>query len=394
MTEMILGEATAAARTAALARLEKVVDAAALRHNVRVLRAAAGGRRMMAVIKGDAYGLGARAISDLLLGAGVDALAVDTVAEGVDLRDHGVEAPIIVMDVDVADNADICVDRRLIPSVAAAEQVDRYARIAARRGSPVEVWLRTNVGFNRFGPRDEPGFEFVLERLREERSRVGVRGIFAHLSSAAGDAAETAAQAKSFQDRAARARVILGHEIEVSLAGTHGLLHPIVLDGTTWVRPGIGLYGLLQPECRELPGWRASGLDRLRPAVTVRARVLDLVVFPWPEGIGYDRSTVVPAGRRVATVAIGFSRGLAGATELTGLLRGSRCPMIGRPGMDCAQFDVTNVPDAVPGDWMTFLGADDGYGGVRNIEEMCAQLGCSRYELLAILRMPVRVSGE
>ncbi len=84
-------------------RLEKTVAADAVRHNVAVLRSAAASRRIMAVVKGDAYGLGAPAVRGLLVASGVEALAVDTVAEGVGLRDHGIDVPIRVMDVDVAD---------------------------------------------------------------------------------------------------------------------------------------------------------------------------------------------------------------------------------------------------------------------------------------------------
>jgi alanine racemase len=142
-----------------------------------------------------------------------------------------------------------------------------------------------------------------------------------------------------------------------------------------------------------MPGRAASGLDRLRPAVTVRARVLDLVTVTRPEGLGYDRSAAVAPGRRLASVAIGFSRGVTGpAPAFTGLLRGRNCPMVGRPGMDCAQFDVTAVPDARPGDWMTFLGREpDGGGPARTAADVGAELGLTLYELLAALRMPVRL---
>lgn len=376
---------------AAAARLCKTVDLGAVRANVDVLRAAAGGRRVMAVVKGDAYGLGAPAVGAALLDAGADALAVDTVAEGVALRGHGVRGPVLVMDVDVADNTGLYAEHGLLPTVATEEQVRRHAADARRRGAPVTVWLRTNIGFNRFGPRDGAGFEAVLEALRREGPAVRTAAVFAHLSSSAADPVETAEQARTFKARVAAARDVLGPGVESSLAATHGLLHPETLADTAWVRPGIGLYGVVASESRELPGWEASGLAALRPAVSVRARVLEVVTLTRAEGLGYDRSPV-PAGRLVASVAVGFSRGLHSVQgELTGIVRGRSCPMVGRPGMDCAQFDVTDVPGARPGDWLTLLGdPPDGDGGGIAAGTVCARLGRSPYELLSTWRMPVR----
>jgi alanine racemase len=375
---------------AAAARLVKSVDPEAIRDNLRVLRAAAGGRGVMAVVKGDAYRLGAVAVGRLLEQSGVDALAVDTIAEGVELRAAGIRLEILVMDVDVADNAADCLAAELTPTVTREEQVSRYAELARRRGGPVTVWLRTNVGFNRFGPRDERGFEALLEHLSRHRGQVRVAALFAHLSSSAWSVEETETQAATFARRLSHTRSLLGAAVVGSLAATHGLLHPSALQGTSWVRPGIGLYGVLHPASRDLPGWGPSGLSALRPAFAVRARVLDVVTLTSAEGLGYARSIGVGAGRRVASVAVGFSRGITSAAGgLTGLLHGQRCPMVGQPGMDCTQFDVTGVPQARPGDWMTFIGASNGVA--KSAEETCEEIGCSLYELMGTLNMPVQM---
>ena len=389
MTTRAAGHAPGTAAATAR-RVEKVLDVAAVRHNVAVLRSAAAGRQLMAVVKGDAYGLGAAPVADLLLDAGVEALAVDTVAEGLQLREAGITAPVLVMDVDVAANARSCAEQALMPAVASTEQVRRHAAEANRRGQPTTVWLRTNVGFNRFGPRDEAGFDGVLAELAAARGVLRVAGIFAHLSSSAGDPEETAVQAERFSGRAAKARRLFGPGCAASLAATHGLLHPSALAGTDWVRPGIGLYGLLDPRSRGLPGWATSPLAGLRPALSVRARVLDVLDLAEPEGVGYDRRPV-PGGRRLAAVGIGFARGLAGVPDgLAGYLHGARCPMVGRPGMDCTQFDVTAAPAAGPGDWLTLV-STSAPGTPTSADTVAREFGRSLYELLATLRMPVRL---
>ena len=373
----------------ASARLEKTVSADAVRHNLALLRAASGGRRVMPVLKGDAYGLGAPELAALLVASGTGALAVDTVAEGAGLRECGIQGPVLVMDVDVAENAAACAAYGLTPTVASEGHLARHRDVARRQGAPVTVWLRANIGFNRFGPREEDAFDAVLDALREARADIRVAGLFAHLSRSAWDEEATAAEAAAFRSRARRARAVLGAHLETSLAATHGVLHPPALDGTDWIRPGLGLYGLLLPSSQGLSGLPGSGLERLRPAVTVRARVLDVVTVTRDEGLGYDRTAAVPRGRRLASVALGFSRGVPrAATGLSGLLHGHSCPLAGEPGMDCAQFDVTDVPGAAPGDWMTFVGAG------RPARQTAAELGLSLYELLATLRMPVRLERE
>lgn len=371
-------------------RLEKLVDHQAIRHNLGVLQASAGGRKLMPVVKGDAYGLGAVAVARTLIDAGADALAVDTVAEGLVLRAAGIDHPVLVMDVDVPDNAAACVTAGLTPTVARPEQARRYAALAREHGEPVTVWVRTNIGFNRFGPRDD--FGPLLDELRDYRSWLRFAGLFAHLTSSAWEERETGQQAAEFAERLARTRASLGEQVVGSLAATHGLLHPTALVGTTWVRPGIGLYGTVAATARQLPGWHASGFDRLRPAWQVRARVLDVVTVTRPEGLGYDRTAPVVPGQRLASVAIGFSRGITSAAAgFSGLLHGRRCTRVGRPGMDCTQVDVTEVPRVSVGDWLTVVG---GSGELSlSAEQVSAEMGCSVYELMAGFHMPVLHHG-
>jgi alanine racemase len=375
---------------AAANRLVKIVDHDMIRHNVSVLRDSAAGRRLMPVVKGDAYGLGAVPVARTLVAAGVDALAVDTVAEGLALRAAGIDHPVLVMDVDVPDNAMACVLAGLTPAVARPDQARRYAELASARGEPLAVWLRTNVGFNRFGPRD--GFDALLDELAGTWGPLRFTGLFAHLSSSAWGARETEAEAVEFAERLAMMRARFGVEVTGSLAATHGLAHPAVMAGTDWVRPGIGLYGSVVPSVRQLPGWQASGLARLRPAWQVRARVLDVVTVTRAEGLGYDRLAAVTPGQRVASVAIGFSRGVTWTAGFGGLLHGRWCPAIGKPGMDCTQFDVTDVADVRAGDWLTVLGTS----GELHVtaEELSTQLRGGLYELMATFHMPVRHHGS
>lgn len=377
-------------------RVAKVVDLAAVRNNLEVLRAAAGNRKVMAVVKSDAYGLGAPTVAQDLLLAGVDALAVDTVAEGVALRSAGVQAPILVMDPDVVDNAVACIDNNLIPTVARGSHANVYTSIARRRGQPVEAWLRVNVGLNRFGSRD--GFDGLLHIVNACAPWLRIIGVFAHLSDAASDEEKTTAQIKEFTERQEVAQRCLRQSIEnssqavfrieSSLAATEGLFWPSSLRGTQWIRPGSGLYGPVSSSLEAPPSCRSSGLQGLRLCWSMQARVLDVVTATRSERVGYDWNAAVNPGQEVASIAVGFANGVTSAARnLQVILRGRRCPIIGTPGMNCSHFDVTGVPGVSAGDWATLAGSSEGM--TQRVEDVAAMLGYGDYELMTVLRAPV-----
>jgi alanine racemase len=151
-------------------------------------------------------------------------------------------------------------------------------------------------------------------------------------------------------------------------------------------RPGIALHGVV-----------GQGQVALRPSVAVRARVVDLRDLTAGDTVGYGATWTAPAPRRIATVAIGYGdgyrRSLSNRGE--GMLRGVRCPVVGRVSMDMTLFDVTDVP-CERGDVMTLAGrdfsasADDLAAGEIRAESVAATGDLSVYELLVgwRLRLP------
>ena len=366
------------------ARAVLEVDLAAVEHNVRLIGRAAGGARLMAVVKGDAYGLGAAVVGRALQAWGVPAMAVDNVAEGIGLRAAGVTTPVMVIDGDVPDNAPLAVAHDLTPGVAHERLLAAYDQAAARHGRKQSVWLASNVGFNRAGYRGpERCARFAAAAL--ECRHLEVRGFYAHLTNSNGDARIRLAQMEEFERQANRVREVLGPGLEVSLFASHGLVRWARSFPTDWVRPGLLLYGEhnfvedeLEPEAAEL-------LAQFRPAVSLRARVLHLLEFSRAEGVGYGQHHRAGPGQRLATVALGFGGGYPSRTGgAHALVGGRRAAVFGDVGMDALQLDVTDAPGVALYDWATLLGRD---GAERvTARDLARAAGVSPYALLRRLR--------
>jgi len=369
---------------AAAARALLEIDLTAVRHNLSFVRRFAHGAKVMAVVKGDAYGLGALVISRLLEAEGVEAFAVDSIAEAVCLRAGGIGRPILIIDGDVPDNIPLAIAHQLMPGIAQEELLLAYEDFAAREGVRHPVWLVANVGFNRSGHRDLEGFTRFALRA-SECLHLDVRGVYAHLSNSNREAEVTLSQIDGFRRAADRAQEIFGAGLETSLFASHGLLRWSGMFRTDWLRPGLILYGehafveeLIEPQL-------AEALQDLRPAVSLRARVTQVLDFDAEEGVGYGLAYKTRAGQRLATVSLGYGGGYPyGARPLEALVKGARAPLAGAVGMDALQLDVTGIPDVGLYDWVTLAGAE---GDERiSIRELARAAAMTPYELLRQLR--------
>src|SRR5215213_2528357 len=224
------------------ARAVMEIDLAALRHNIKLINRISGGAKVIAVVKGDAYGLGASVVARTLESCDVPAFAVDNVAEGIELRRAGIAKPILIIDGDVPDNAELAITHELMPGIADEPLLKAYDSAAGRHGRKHAIWLATNVGFNRSGYRSLDEFERFLLSVRACH-QLEVKALYAHLTNSNSDADITLAQVEEFSEKARRAREVLGSDLEISLFASHGLMRWARAFPTDWVRPGLLLYG-------------------------------------------------------------------------------------------------------------------------------------------------------
>jgi alanine racemase len=334
------------------------INLEALRKNLRVVRTHAGEARVWAVLKADAYGHGAPAVARTLERAGVDGFCVALLEEGVELREAGITAPILLMGGHY-DNAHAEVlARGLVPVVYDAKQIDAFARLvrAGEIPGPVDVHLKVDTGMARLGvtPAALPALASRLAGLREVR----VRGLMTHLACAdAGNGGYTVEQLARFEEAAA---CLAGHGIRPDVR--HAANSAAVLRG--WarldaVRPGLALFGVA-PRADGTP--LASGL---RPVMRVRTEVIALREVEAGACVGYGSTWKAERPSRIATLPMGYADGLPRRLGNRGhvLLRGTRVPIVGAVSMDMTMVDATSVPVAAVGDEVVVLGGQDGAHG-------------------------------
>jgi alanine racemase len=366
------------------ARAVLEVDLAALRHNVNLIERIADAAKVTAVVKGDAYGLGATVVAPALQSWGVPAFAVDNVAEGIELRNAGIEKPVLIIDGDVPDNAPLAVTHELMPGIAHEHLLDAYEAAAASKSRKHPVWLVANVGFNRSGYRSLDAFESFVRKARECR-HLDVKCLYAHLTNSNSDTEITRAQIEEFEILSRLARQVLGQEVEISLFASHGTLRWAQSFRTDWVRPGLLLYGEHNFTDERLDRSVADLLKQFQPVVSLKARIIQLLDFSSAEGVGYGQHHKTKANQQLATVALGFGGGYPSPPRNAyALVNGHRATAFGDIGMDALQLDVTGVPNVSLYDWATLIGSS---GAERfTVSELARAAQISPYELLRKLR--------
>jgi alanine racemase len=370
-------------------RLVMEIDLDAVAANARLAAEAVGGCGLIAVLKGDAYGLGIEAVTPSLRGVGIDRFATDNAAEAVRLREAGVADQVLVLYPELPDRVEVHLDYDLTPIVYDAEQASQCAAACASRGATLDVWIGANVGFNRAGGRTLQRFEELADHLAGLEGSLRVAGVLAHLTASHAGSPRNAAELEEFRARVTVARRRFGAGIEASLFASHGLIRWGETDEFGPGRPGLMLAGehCFTPEVLAAEGRAAELAARLRPAVTIRARVINLIRTESAQTLGYAPGAAVASGRVLATVALGFRTGFPAAGESPpALCRGTFVRRLGSLGMDSLQIDVTDAGEVSVGDWVTFSGRD-GDAAV-GLDRVCAAAGVSPYQLLSGLRMP------
>ncbi len=365
------------------------IDLDALRSNLAVARELAGGRRVVAVVKADAYGHGALSVARALLAAGCEELAVVSVEEAAALRDAGIAAPLLVLG-GVLDREDAreVLARHLVPALQERAHLERLreALREAPRPRPVPVQVEIDTGMRRMGAAGPEAARLLAEVVGDPA--FALAGVFTHLARAdEADPAPSLAQAEQLARVLAPLRERGEQPGNVHIANSAGLLHlPALLralPGQTAVRPGLLLYGVCpRPDVPELA-------RRLRPVMTLAARVVRVVRLQPGEAVGYGGTYRAERPTRLATIPVGYGDGLLRSLSNRGAvwIRGALHPVAGRVSMDSTTVDVGAHPVEV-GDEVVLFGAlperpgPGGSGSRLAVEEVAERAGTIPYELL------------
>ena len=350
------------------------VDLAAIRHNVRLLRAAAPDSALCAVVKADAYGHGAVAVARAALAAGATWLAVAQAKEGVALRRAGLAGRILLLSEPLPFEDELAIEAELSCVVYSAAAAARLAHVAARHGRVVPVHLKVDTGMRRVGV--QPAEAPALARLVVGSPSLLLEGVMTHWA-VADDPAEpfTATQLQRFDEVLdVLAGAGLSGFVRHAANSAAAIAHPA--SRYDLIRPGIALYGV--PPCDDL-----AGALQLRRALTLRTTVTFLKRVRAGEGISYGLRQSLRQDTVVATLPLGYADGVRrgiGLGRQAVLIGGRRCPIVGVVTMDQLMVDCGPSGDVRVGDEAVLLGAqgDDQI----TVEEWARQLATIGYEVL------------
>ncbi|MFH1743873.1 MAG: alanine racemase [bacterium] len=346
------------------------IDLGRYRRNVEILRSRLSpGTRFCAVVKANAYGHGLVPIAQAAGQAGAEALGIVDNEEATDLRQAGISLPILRLRPAIVEEVREVIDLNIEEPVGDLETVNRFSQLAQELGSTISVHLKVDVGIGRMGVSPSEAKDLLMRA----RSAAGirVRGVMTHFpSSDEPHPGITIHQIDLFRWVVRSIGYMLHDNVVVHAANSEATLRfPEAHLGM--VRVGLATYGLSPSKEACLP----AGVETVMRWTT---RIVQIRPMHEGETIGYGMTYRLDQDRIVATLPVGYAdgyfRSLSGRAEV--LVRGRRCPVLGRISMDLTCIDVSEAPDAAVGDEVVLLGDEIG------ADELASRAGTISYEVV------------
>lgn len=347
--------------------IQAIIDLQALRHNIQRVRACAPTHRIIAVVKANAYGHGASRVAHTVAPY-VEALAVSCLEEALELREAGIDLPIVLLEgFFQSEELPIIVAQRLQVVVHTRLQIEQILRV--QLAQPLRAWLKIDTGMHRLGlaPLE---MEKAWQDLYYCPAVAKPLGLISHFACADDRSnASTLAQIQQFLQLAH------GVDCEISLANSAGVLGWLTACKSPrlhWVRPGIMLYGVS-------PFIDSIGNDEnLQAVMQLQSALISITQYRQGDVIGYGGTYCCPQTMPVGVVACGYADGYPrhAPTGTPVLVNGRRVPLIGRVSMDMLTVDLRTQPNARVGDPVIL------WGRHLPVEEIAGLAGTIAYELL------------
>jgi alanine racemase len=341
--------------------------------NARDVQALIGpSRGVLAVLKADAYGHGLVPVARALERDGtVAALVVSSVRDGLELRNEGIELPIIALACRFGKKHGAVLDADITPVLCSVVDLEGFSRAARTRGTRVQVHVEIDTGMARSGLREED-VEHFLAALANQPEII-VAGLCTQLASADMEPSTSAdRQLDVFERTCARFRA-QGHQPTMIHAANTAATFRLPRSRFSHVRAGIALFGGDEP----------SGAV-LRPAMRVTTHVVQLRAVAPGETVSYGETWKATRPTQIATLPVGYAHGyprrLCGQAHV--LVRGRRCPIVGAICMEMMMVDVTGVGAEID-DEVVLIGADG--GAEIRITELARAMGGIVEEILCLL---------
>jgi alanine racemase len=354
------------------------IDLDNLKHNITEIKRITKAKEIIAVVKADAYGHGALDTVPLLLENGASRVAVAVITEALELRQGGVEAPIIILGYTPLDFIKEITENDFEVTVCSYEYAEALSEQAKQENKTIKIHIKLDTGMGRFGflPTEKSVEDvYKISKL----SNIVIEGLFSHFSSAdERDKSYTYKQIRSFNNFYNKLKK-LGININIKhIANSAALIDmpEVHLDA---VRPGIILYGYY-PSCEVC----RERID-LKPVMTLKTSVVHVKNVPCGEYISYGRRFKTDRESCIATLPVGYADGYTRLLFNKGkvIVNGGFAPVVGRICMDACMIDVTDVGDVKPGDEVVLMGESAGLKFTA--EDIAELLGTISYEIVCMI---------
>jgi alanine racemase len=309
--------------------------------------------QLMAVIKADGYGHGAVKVAETILQSGVDSLAIATLGEGIELREAGITASILILGaINTVDEVKDIVRYKLEPTLCTPTQAFIFAETLDNLNATLPVHLKLDTGMSRLGTHWYNAVDFVT--YIQQFPQLHLSSIYSHLATA--DDINTSVmelQHYRFQEAISALKINSINIPPLHLANSAATLSDRNLHYDI-VRVGLALYGIS-------PAPHLKDKVKLQPALEVKARITQIKTLPPDTGVSYSHTFKCDRPIKIAVVGIGYADGIPRllSNKMKVIIKGKFADQIGNITMDQLMLNVTNFPDLEVGEIVTLLGREN-----------------------------------
>lgn len=351
------------------------INLESISHNIREFRKnIPADKKMLGIVKADAYGHGSIMSAPIMLASGIDMLGVASIDEGLDLRNERINCEILVVGAVPVWSFEVAAENDISVSIFSNAHLNACKQAYERTGVKPKVHIKLNTGMNRIGLEPENAVEFI--KKVQSSDFVDLKGIFTHLANAE-DIEKTNNQLKIWNNitGAVDTDGLLLHALNT--AGSMKYCNDIK---SNMVRMGIAIYGL-EPDLPEDLMFKPE----LKQVMGLKGRITNIHTMHKGQGISYGYSFVADKDIKVATIPIGYADGVPRAlsNKIYAELNGQKIKQIGNITMDQMMFDITGI-DANEGDIITLLNDKDKDLSIDNWANI---VGTINYELTCRLKV-------
>lgn len=348
------------------------IDLAALRQNIVAIKQRVHPAKVMAVVKADAYGHGAVAVANAALQAGAEYLGVALVEEGIELRQAGILAPILVFGGVMPDQISLFFEFNLEMTVYTREIAAEISRICQIRQQSARIHVKVDTGMNRVGVHWQSARDLIRKIC--ELPGLELIGLSTHFATA-DEKDKTYANLQLSRFRKVIDQLAAnGIEIPLIHAANSGAILDMPDAWFNLVRPGMMLYGWY-------PSRETSESVAIQPVMCFKTRVLHVKEIAAGESVSYGRKFIATKPTRIATLPVGYADGYNRLLSNQGqvLIRGEKFPVVGRVCMDLIHVDIGQNQKIQPGDEVVLFGRQD--EAEVSVYQICDLLNTIPYEV-------------